>query len=93
MTETELERLERDYDEKRYKFEATSDAWSITYDAATVVYDAAMDAAMDAARDAAEAVRATATRATEEAWNIAVREMRVAALALDEARKGQEQAK
>jgi len=86
---TELERLEKEYDEKRYKFEAASDAWDTAYAAATVVYDAARDAAEDAAR----AVRDAATRAEEEAWNIAVREMRVAALALDEARKGQEQAK
>ena len=78
---TELERLEKDYDEKRYKFEATSDAYDAAYAAASVVYGAALDAAW--------AVREAAIRATEEAWNIAVRESRAAALALDEARKEQ----
>ena len=78
---TEIERLEKEYDEKRYKFEAAMDAADAAYVAASVVYDAA--------NDVAEAVRDAATRATEEEFTIAVHEVRAAALALDKAKKGQ----
>ena len=71
---TELERLEKEYENAKLKFNAATDAWSITH---------------DAAMDAAEAVRATATRATEGEWYIAVREMRVAREALEKAKEEQ----
>ena len=78
---TEIERLEKEYDEKRYKFEAAMDAADAAYVAASVVYDAA--------NDVAEAVRDAATRATEEEFTIAAHEVRAAALALYKARKEQ----